>query len=70
MCEAHDDVARSRRENRRMPRAETVQHLTSIPLSALLSTALDASALSLAVSSRSLVSLLPRVLYKEEGTMK
>ena len=70
MCEAHDDVAHLHRDNRLVSRAEISQHLVSIPLSALRSTALDASVLSRAVSSRSLVSLLPLVLYKEEGTMK
>ena len=70
MCEAHDDVAHSHRENRRVPRAETGQHLASILLSALCSTALDVSALSRTVSSRSLVSRLPLTLYKEKGSMK
>ena len=70
MCEAHDGVARNHQENGRVSPAQTVQHLTSIPLSALRSTALDASVLSRAVSSRSLVSLLPLALYNEEGTMK
>ena len=70
MCKAYDNVAHLHRENRRVPQAETAQHLPPIPLSALGSTALDASALSLAVSSRSLVSLLPLALYSEDGSMK
>ena len=65
MCEAHEDVAHLHRENNRGPRAEIGQHLAFISLSALRSTALDASALS-----RSLVSLLPLVLYNEKGTME
>ena len=55
MCEAHDDVAHLHRENRRVSRAEMSQHLASISLSKLRSTALDTSALSRAFSSHSLV---------------